>query len=213
MTQKSQSGGPSPRQAPAPSAGPPGEHATTARRTDMPDDDHLQVNIFQPRVSADQHRLGVRFDALRGALGKLGRPFSSESALILPAPVLHLDPHEMWEPYAGDCRSRRAWLVFAYDIKGAHTVTLWDAQRHRVGDAHQFFANTPIPVDDPGEGGSVEVRNGHRVTFKVGVPVRTFDVKAGAEPYQEAYEAVPAGAYEQTRAGASEESGAETPKE
>jgi hypothetical protein len=139
----------------------------------MPDDDHLPVNIFQPQVSAEQHRLAVRYDALRSALGKFGRPFSRRSTLILPAPELLPDYR-----YG----SRRALLRFADDIEGAHSVTLWDAERRPVGATYPFAANKPIAVADPGQGGSVEVQDRHGVTFMVGVPVRTFGIPAGAEP-------------------------------
>jgi len=179
----------------------------------MPDDDHLQVNIFQPRVSAEQHRLGVRYDALRGALGKFGRPFRSSSALILPAPLLLLDRGDVPESRRGDYLSRPARLVFARNITRAHSVTLWDAQRRPVGDVYDFAAHTPIAVPDPGVGGSVEVRDRHGVTFMVGVPVRMFGTPGGAGPYLEAYEEVLLEVHEEVRAEAREESGAETPKE
>jgi hypothetical protein len=179
----------------------------------MPDDDHLQINIFQPRVSAEQQRLAVRYDALRGALGKFGRPFRSSSSLILPAPVLLLDRDDVREAQRGDYRSRQALLFFAKDIARAESVTLWDAEDKQVGDAYGFAVKTPIPVDDPGEGGSVEVRDRHGVTFMVGIPVRKFGIPANAEPYLAAYEEVLAEAREEGHAEARDESGPETPKE
>jgi hypothetical protein len=179
----------------------------------MPDDDHLQVSIFQPQVSADQRRLAVRYDALRGALGKFGRPFRGSSALILPAPLLLLDRDQMWESQRGDYRSRRALLVFAKDIAGAHSVTLWDAQGRPVGNAYDFPATRPIPVEDPGDRGSVEVRDRHGVTFMVGVPVRMSGMAAGAGPHLEAYEEVLVEVYGEARAEAREDSGTEAPKE
>jgi hypothetical protein len=183
----------------------------------MPDSNYLQVSIFQPQVSADQHRLAVRYDALRGALGKLGRPYLGSSALILPAPLLLLDRDHVPESRRGDYPSRRAWLVFANAIPGAESVTLWDARGNRVGEVCGFAPMTRIPVDDPGEGGSVEVRDGRDVTFKVGIPVRVFGIPVRTEPHLAAFEEVLVEAYEEGRAEGlaegREESGAETPKE
>ncbi|MGE5288432.1 MAG: hypothetical protein ACM3ML_14795 [Micromonosporaceae bacterium] len=184
----------------------------------MSDNDHLQVvlqdNIFQPRVSADQRRLAVRYDALRSALGKFGRPFGRRTSLVLPPPVLHLHRDEVWEPRPGDCRSRRAWLVFAEDIKEAHSVTLWDAENRLVGATHYpFAANKLIPVEDPGAGGSVEVRNSHDVTFMVGVPVRTFDIGTGDEPREEVGIKAPEESSNKATAKAAKKAGAEAPEE
>ena len=156
----------------------------------MPDDDRLQIvlqdNIFKPSVSDDQHRLAVRYDALRSALGKFGRPFSRRTSLILPAPLLLLHRDEVWEPPGtGDRRSRQAWLVFLKSIQEAHSVTLWDPEGRPVGTTYRFAANKRIPVEDPGVGGSVEVRDSDKVTLMVGVPVRMFDIEADAETIEE----------------------------
>jgi hypothetical protein len=182
----------------------------------MPDDDHVQVSIFQPPISAAQRRLAVRYDALRGALGKLGRPYPSSSALILPAPLLLLDRGYVPESQHGDRPSNSsAFLLFANDIPRADSVTLWDAQGRQVGHVYNFAAK--IPVTDPGDGGTVEVRDRHGVTFMAGVPVRTFGIPGGTEPYLAAFEEVLVEAFEEGRvegrAEAREESGAETPKE
>src|SRR5262245_9439153 len=215
MTPKSRSRRPSPPQPPAPSAGPQGGHAPTARRTEMSDDDHVQVSIFQPPISVAQRRLAVRYDALRGALGKLGRPYPTSSALILPAPLLLLDRGYVPESQRGDYPSKLPLLVFSNPIPRADSVTLWDAQGRQVGHAYPFQPS--ITVTGPGEGGTVEVRDRHGVTFMVGVPLRTIGIPGGTGPYSAAVEEILVDAFEEGRvegrAEAREESVAETPKE
>src|SRR6185437_4306245 len=151
----------------------------------------LQANIFEPRVSAEQHALAIRYDALRSALGKFGRPFGNGSSLVLPAPVLHLEPEEVWHRRTADWakhgfppRPRRAFLEFLAPIQRAASVTLLNDARLRV-DRCTFTASELTEVIDPGPGGTLEVRDKARVTFLVGVPVRVSDATIPNKSYEE----------------------------
>lgn len=142
----------------------------------MPDDASLrqlesQENIFEPEINADQRRLAVRYDALRAALGKVGRFYNRQIPLILPPPVLSLEPDAEWHKRFGRNRGpRRVRLTFARDIPEASRVTLWNASDQMV-DTFPFQLERDDVVD-PGPGGTVELRNRRSVTFMVGVPVR-----------------------------------------
>jgi hypothetical protein len=142
----------------------------------MPDDNRApqlesQENIFEPEIDADQRRLAVRYDALRAALGKTGRFYNRQVPLILPPPVLSLEPDAEWQRRFGRNRGpRRVRLTFARDIPDASRVTLWNASDQMV-DTFPFQLERDDVVD-PGPGGTVELRNRRSVTFMVGVPVR-----------------------------------------
>jgi hypothetical protein len=141
----------------------------------MPDDDSLrqldlQENIFEPEINARQRRLAVRYDALRAALGKAGRFYDHRIPLILPPPVLALEPEVEWRKRFGRNRGpQRARLSFTQRIPLASVVTLWDASGQEVAC---FPFELESEVDDPGAGSTVELRNHRGVTFMVGVPLR-----------------------------------------
>jgi hypothetical protein len=141
----------------------------------MPDDDSLrqldlQENIFEPEINAAQRRLAVRYDALRAALGKAGRFYDRQIPLILPPPMLALEPEAEWRKRFGRNRGpRRARLTFAQRIPHASVVTVWDASGHEVA---AFPFELERDIEDPGPGATVELRNHRGVTFMVGIPVR-----------------------------------------
>ena len=141
----------------------------------MPDDDSLrqldvQENIFEPEINAAQRRLAVRYDALRATLGKTGRFYDRQVPLILPPPMLALEPEAEWHKRFGRNRGpRRARLTFAQRVPYAAVVTVWDALGHEVA---AFPFELERDVEDPGPGSTVELRNHRGVTFMVGIPVR-----------------------------------------
>jgi hypothetical protein len=124
-------------------------------------------------------------------LGKFGRPFGNGSSLVVPAPVLYLEPEEVWHRRVADWakrgfppQPRRALLEFLAPIQRAASVTLWNGAGVRI-DSCAFSATELTEVLDPGPGGTLEVRNKARVTFLVGVPVRISNTKIANPSYEE----------------------------
>jgi len=140
----------------------------------MTDDDRRRQlklqSIFEPEINDRQRRVAIRYDALRSLLGKAGRFYDQRSPLILPPPVLYLEPEDEWPRHVErDRELRRGQLIFSQRIPRASLVTVWDAMGHEV-DTHGFD-RVIDDVVDPGPGGTVELRD-YEGAFMVGIPVR-----------------------------------------
>jgi hypothetical protein len=137
----------------------------------------VQANIFEPRISEEQRRFVVRYDALRAVMAKFGRPFGADSSLIVPAPRLHVLTFEAWrDRQAGGIPTRPAFLEFRAFIPGARHASLWDLSGEReLFGPFDFDFPQFIPVIDPGVPATVEVTGHHGRTFKIGIVERVED--------------------------------------
>src|SRR5262249_50553639 len=100
------------------------------------------------------------------------RFYAKRSPLILPPPVLYLEPEDEWRRHVEHSHQlRRGTLIFDRTIAGASYVTLWDATGKEVDQPYEFEREID-DVSDPGPGGTVELHDYRNNTFMVGIPVR-----------------------------------------